>query len=143
MNRGDFLRRLEQSDGADLSADEAIDSLLQLARDICDYKKAQANQTTGFKEEAALAFVEILWARQESDLRAEFSRTLVDRIQESVLSGPSAISALVTELQQEVASAVEPQQRLELLRQRHHCLQLRQKCLEHLKTIFDAERIQP
>ena len=143
MNRGDFLQRLGSLDGRDLSGDEASDFLLQLAREIRDYKRAKANQGTGFKAEAAAAFVEILWGSQERDLRAEFSGTLVDRIQESILAGPAAISALVIALQQEVASAVAPQERLELLRRRHHCLQLRQKCLEHLKTIFDAERIQP
>jgi hypothetical protein len=139
MNRRDAQRRFDQ---ILVAGDSAIRDLRSLANECGPLAMATAAGPS-WRREAVEAFVVQLQREAAAGLPEAVSAESRERLDTAILQGPAALAALRSELADRVREAGRPLAELKLLRSRLQCQKLRRRCLEHLDSIFGAQRAQP
>jgi hypothetical protein len=96
-----------------------------------------------WKLAAAETLAEGLLERCAGLLHPEVSAPTRALLEEAVTEGPEALARLAADFDERLRAADAPGDRLQALRARRRCLELRAACLDHLANIFDARRSRP
>lgn len=139
MRRDEAMQRLESIEGP---PEQRLSAYAALAAEL-ECSARTPGELPPWKVHAVETFVEILLRNAADELPPAVSKATRSRVRRAVLQGPGAIEALGKDLEEALRQADQPQQDLEILQGRRHALLLRKRCLEHLRTLFDAERTQP